>query len=153
MGREVAQKAREHHLKHGVYPRINGERQTPSFWDKMVRSYKVMSGVDVSGESAQFMKDNPDLVNGVKLTVDVAAIPIKSLRLASDSISAGDVVTNLVSGDYSKAAIGAISIVGGEGTSHFMKNFIGNDQVLRAVGTGVQKSTSGVLTKDCYSCE
>ncbi|SDS20928.1 RHS repeat-associated core domain-containing protein [Halopseudomonas litoralis] len=97
--------------------------------------------------------ETSDLRYGIRLTIDAAAIPAKPFRIASDSLSFIDVGNNLLSGNYSGAAIGVTSIFAGNGASHFMKNFYTNDAALRATSTGIQYSTSTSLSKDCYTCK
>lgn len=85
-------------------------------------------------------------------TIDMVAIPIKSVRLLSDGLSTGNVISVISKGDYPEAAIGATSIVAGAGAGHFLKTLTKKDPIIRGAGTGVQRSTSEILEKDCFSC-
>ncbi|MEX2962187.1 FG-GAP-like repeat-containing protein [Microbulbifer sp. TYP-18] len=151
--RKNAQKGREHYMKYGVYPRVNGKRQAPSTWDKLVHGWRVKSEVEVLGETAQFMRDNPDFVNGVKLTVDVATVPFKIVRLAADSHVVIESSVAGYNGAYGDAAIGLISLAAGSGATHFLKNFnIKDNVVLDTSGLITSKATEATLQQDCFSC-
>src|SRR5690606_21120363 len=144
---------REHYMKHGVYPRVNGKRQSPGFLDKLARGYKVLRKVDVSKETAQFMDDNPDFVNGVKLTTDLASISFRSVRAGSNAHVGVESAVAAYNGAYGDAAIGVASLIAGTGSTHFLKNMnIKSELAINTLGLGAAKSTEAVMTKDCSTC-
>lgn len=140
-------------MKHGVYPRVNGNRQSPSTWDKLMRGLKVMRGVDVSGEAHQFLKDNPDLTNGVQLTVSAAGVPFRAISYLDTGLDAAGIVHDVAAGNYVEALIGTTSVVLGEGAGYYLKNFQSNEVFERAVSTAVEEASSTMLENDCYVCK
>ena len=74
---DVALSPRNYFMKHGVYPRVNGKRRMPSFFDKVLRGARVFSSVDVSKEMSQVVSDAYDHENfqkgGTVLSLTIAA--------------------------------------------------------------------------------
>ncbi|WP_150112586.1 hypothetical protein [Marinobacter nitratireducens] len=87
--------------------------------------------------------------------VDALEVPIRGLRLISDSVSAGEVVYDMSLGNYRETGIGVITIHAGSSSEYFTQKAFGSDMLQRSVNTAVQYgfSESEILIDDCYACK
>ncbi len=97
--------------------------------------------------------ETADLRNGMQIAVDMATVPFRAIRAASDIHTVIESTYAAFNGAYGDAAMKGMSVIAGNGVFYFFKNAkLGNEAVQAIGGLGTSKFTEEAIKLDCWEC-